>query len=653
MRFCRKFPIFTGLLALLLPLTGCDKVAERLKDAINRAWPPISTLERRTHALAASASALHSLTPSIYLMLDESSINSVVNEIQRQISAARFQHPNGSLPLINNLKVTVDSEAVFILGDIALDLTEPAVTLKGRLSGQLAVEPRGNVLQPTASFESVEIQSVKFTKQALNADIAAPAINAILKSTLANINGAIRLQEISLAFPPIPSFDPKDIKAQGLTVTGAKVEVPTPSVSGVSLLAANNAIEVMADLRLPGEQAASVPSQSAPAILSESGFKDAFQKFKVAFAETRDGAFGRESRGGAKAAVTRRFLAKFLNTTINSRALHLEYGLQPQSQQFQADIRPYVAPQINCTLQEDTRNCRPANSCSLGHDERSCGHDIDVDLGGLHVIKGHAHVNDPVCEAAKAAQNQIYLANFNLCNGAYAAAIPVCESAKAAQNVIYAAQKAACEVDKARLQEIEKLAHIGHISGDVSVSGSAVADIHNLGVGETLESLSVDVAVAGAADVLAHVKFDPDTAGRLACVFGWDKDLKTRVSIAQLPLHLRGAIVPDDRGALVIKLDGVTIPIQLNPPPVQAIFVAHPELVVNCSLLVQGVVVPGLVFRALQQQDIPSEISGKYQVPLPSSQFAVPVQPFQFTVGSSKVTLQPKLDPKAAWFLGS
>src|SRR5450755_1135195 len=81
---------------------------------------------------------------------------------------------------------------------------------------------------------------------------------------------------------------------------------------------------------------------------------------------------------------------------------------------------------------------------------------------------------------------------------------------------------------------------LGHISGNVGATGSAVADIHNVGAGDSLESLTIDVVVAGNADVLAHVKFDPDTAGRLACTFGWEKDLKTRVSVAPQPLRLTG-----------------------------------------------------------------------------------------------------------------
>lgn len=38
-------------------MLGCDKAKTELKDSINRVWPPVSTFDRRAHALAASTKA--------------------------------------------------------------------------------------------------------------------------------------------------------------------------------------------------------------------------------------------------------------------------------------------------------------------------------------------------------------------------------------------------------------------------------------------------------------------------------------------------------------------------------------------------------------------------------------------------------------------
>jgi hypothetical protein len=287
----------------------------------------------------------------------------------------------------------------------------------------------------------------------------------------------------------------------------------------------------------------------------------------------------------------------------------------------------------------------------LATDNRPCGHDYKID-GPFNTVIASGHVNDPACEAEKALQNQVYLRALDVCNAGYLASNGKCEAEKGAQNTIYAAQKAACEADKVRLQEIETLAHVGHISGDFSASGVARADVHSVGASEGLDSVSMQFSLAGEADVLAHVKFDPDTAGRLACTFGWDKDLRTRASIPQQSLKIIGVIEPDPSGGILVRLQSVPVSLRLDPPPVQAIFAAHPELVVNCLALVQNVVVPGLAFRALQQGDIPSEISGKYDVELPAATFVMPLQVFHIAAGSQDIVLHSKFDSNAVWFIG-
>lgn len=106
----------------------------------------------------------------------------------------------------------------------------------------------------------------------------------------------------------------------------------------------------------------------------------------------------------------------------------------------------------DCSLQEDARDCSlqvDNRDCSLQVDTRSCGHDISTPFGNVHV-------NDPICEAAKAAQNAAYAAAKGTCeaaksaqNAAYVAVKDKCEAEKGTQNALYAAAKATCEAGKA------------------------------------------------------------------------------------------------------------------------------------------------------------------------------------------------------------
>jgi hypothetical protein len=101
-----------------------------------------------------------------------------------------------------------------------------------------------------------------------------------------------------------------------------------------------------------------------------------------------------------------------------------------------------------CSLKSDDRDCslkEDQRDCSVGHDTRNCS--VSTPLGSF---------NDPVCEAAKAAQNAAYAAQKASCeaakagqNLAYKAEKDACEAAKATQNAAYKAEKDGCEAGKA------------------------------------------------------------------------------------------------------------------------------------------------------------------------------------------------------------
>ncbi len=102
----------------------------------------------------------------------------------------------------------------------------------------------------------------------------------------------------------------------------------------------------------------------------------------------------------------------------------------------------------DCSLQTDNRDCSlnvDRTDCSLQEDRRSCGHDLPFGI----------HVNDPICESAKAAQNAGYGVAKAACEASksaknldYAREKATCESAKSGQNALYSASKASCESAK-------------------------------------------------------------------------------------------------------------------------------------------------------------------------------------------------------------
>lgn len=114
----------------------------------------------------------------------------------------------------------------------------------------------------------------------------------------------------------------------------------------------------------------------------------------------------------------------------------------------------------DCSLKVDDRDCSlktDNRDCSLHDDTRSCGHDITVCLPWPFDNNCHTeHINDPICEAAKAAQNAAYKVEHDACeagkaaqNAAYKGEHDSCEAAKGAQNGIYKVDHDKCEAEKA------------------------------------------------------------------------------------------------------------------------------------------------------------------------------------------------------------
>lgn len=155
----------------------------------------------------------------------------------------------------------------------------------------------------------------------------------------------------------------------------------------------------------------------------------------------------------------------------------------------------------DCSLKTDTRDCSlkvDTRDCSLQVDTRSCGHDISTPFGTVHV-------NDPICEAAKAAQNVAYKAAHDSCelakaaqNGAHKVAHDQCEIDKAAQQVAYKGEHDACEVAKGAQNLAYKAAHDKCEAEKATQNGLYAAEKAACETGKTLSKAACEADKAAA-----------------------------------------------------------------------------------------------------------------------------------------------------------
>lgn len=145
----------------------------------------------------------------------------------------------------------------------------------------------------------------------------------------------------------------------------------------------------------------------------------------------------------------------------------------------------------DCSLKVDTRDCSlkvDTRDCSLQVDTRSCGNDIVLCLPWPANDVCHTeHINDPICEAAKGAQNFAYKASHDACeaakgaqNLAYKGSHDSCEAEKATQNIGHKIENDACEAGKAGQNAVYKAEHdlceVAKTSGKIACEGQKAAD---------------------------------------------------------------------------------------------------------------------------------------------------------------------------------
>ncbi len=211
----------------------------------------------------------------------------------------------------------------------------------------------------------------------------------------------------------------------------------------------------------------------------------------------------------------------------------------------------------DCSLEVDTRDCSlhtDNRDCSLHEDQRNCGHDITICLPWPFNNQCHTeHINDPICEAAKAAQNLAYKGEHDACeaakaaqNGAYKGEHDACEAAKGAQNGIYKAKHDQCEAEKAGQNVAYKVEHDACEAGKASQNviykaehdGCELAKTTSKAACETQKA--IDSILCMITNVHSGDIVGPMTVNLFRRALGEDPMIPISLSIALPPVNVGG-----------------------------------------------------------------------------------------------------------------
>jgi hypothetical protein len=288
--------------------------------------------------------------------------------------------------------------------------------------------------------------------------------------------------------------------------------------------------------------------------------------------------------------VSRPFLRDALHASLKDIQILVDFetGALPV-EKLSANLGPFNADDIVCSERqcESRRECNAGfTQCTRQRDSRDCTTCLFHNpLNNRCVKEG----TDPICEAAKTAQNTGYEFAREACVEQEAAARQDCERLRSQElrscEIEAASEQSACEASRTAVQEFSDAASFAGIALDVRASGGLAAVFSDFEIEGDLAGLRQDLRFSAALELSGAIRFAPrKELGPVAdCIDSWQKSFESVVVLHQLPNSMIGSIVPTET-ALITEWTGHVVAASISPAPIEAMFVENPSLLADCQI---------------------------------------------------------------------
>jgi hypothetical protein len=576
-----------------------------LRAALNGRWPSITADQQRQAAIDSAATALKALAvPNVAAGVDVPTIQRIaLDEVKTKgVTKLALATDRQLLQLTADFDITLRPEDLptdsdkrslvavltpHVIGQIEMFLTA-AADLSEASRPALLVK-----LLPAVSRVRIDKLTVKGS---YDITAAADAIALLLNRYADNLSAALSanpLTNVTLPATLQDGFDPSgplklDLNgAPDLKLSLAAHTIKSPfGLGGASWLIDGDkviAIVLLAPLD-------NLPAQPARV-------QGSFEEVKTAFKRSLQGGLGIvDPPSGVWVALGKGMIAQGLNSAFSQAQPCLDGSGAIPTQTFSAKIPTPDGSDIACT---PTRDCTPNRECTPSGDctsTRAC--DLHVDTRDCstcllpNVFTGGCSQrgNNPVCEAAKAAQNAGYgtakatcetqkTTEKATCEAQKSAAKLDCERLKSQEKLQCEAEKTgqrlACETEKGVIVALHRTGNIGNVDGNVAGTGSLKLCFRDVQFSSELDKLTLRVEASGSAALDTHFKFVPlDVGGHILCPFEWTADKRINTSI---PLQSVGASISLARksasGSLTYEgtLEELPVKLHFQPSPLSLV----------------------------------------------------------------------------------
>lgn len=569
--------ILATLLPVFLFLSCSDSGA--LKKYINSKWPPVSVEDQRHEAVGSAANALNKLVaPNMTFGVEIAAVQNILNS-----SDFKEQGVN-NITLVGDkqlLKVIIDFNKTFsdddkIEGDKRSNLIkELTPQIKGTLTAYAGISSNTliNEYQDTflnlkllPAFNSLKVDSIDI-KDGFDISLVGELIASLLNRFAENITGEISsLPIMNVKIPAVflENEDPSGpIKVEGTSEVQVDLRLESSPISspiklyGIVWMIDDTHVSVMAKF---------IPNGTTVPSTTENDVESQYNVLKKRFFEYVNAAFDLPQMPGTTwVGMNKDLLSYAINDSFKQASLCIAGTLKINKQKFQEKVSFPDETTVDCT---PTRDCTPRRSCDFkkSHDTRSCNRCLVKKPWGGCLIRG----NDPICEAAKAAQNAAYDAD-------YAAKKLDCERLKSQEKLQCEAEKsgekALCEAGKELLKRLARTGKFANISGSYHGNANLNICIKNFYLSENMDMINITTTASGSATVDVSMKFVPlDIIGHLTCQVPWAEDQKFNATVpkSSVPISTNISFEPlGDDAIYKFMLKEVSIPVRLDPGPTE------------------------------------------------------------------------------------
>jgi hypothetical protein len=288
--------------------------------------------------------------------------------------------------------------------------------------------------------------------------------------------------------------------------------------------------------------------------------------------------------------VPRPFLNDALRASLKDIRIHVDFNLDPlPPRNLTGILKPFNPEEIVCAERECEagRECvAEIAKCKPQRDTRDCTTCLFRNpLNNRCVNEG----TDPICEAARTAQNIRYETQRTECLGREEAIRLDCERRRAQElrscEIESATELSACEFGLKTVRNSSDRDSFADTSLALRTSGNLGAIFSTFEIEGDLETLKQNLSFNAELELSGTVAFAPSKSleSLAFCMEAWDSSFDIRAVLPQQASSMIGEITTTNSG-LFTDWSGYVETASINPTPLESMFVENPNLLADCRI---------------------------------------------------------------------